>query len=332
MTKYSPLRGVTNGSAIVREDELGRFLSSIGLGHHLPPLLQHEVDLVALSRMSEQELEELGIHTVGARKRILLEFERRKQYAKDPAPASATAPSSGVGDDNGGGALLTSSQLAAHIQLLSDFFLEHCPPLEPRAAQMVKTFGKKLDALYAALCLQYKIPISPQRAVVIAHLREHHAHMLGAADVICDVWEGREAEYVESLELERLGLQLHPLTWTAHVAAGEDEGAENDNVYYHCALVDMCQWALPTALVNASVATVRPLQLSSACHSTRNLPSNPTTEDDNRGQSHQFIATIVALLMRKDPQRLTQLEELLSEHRGREALLLDDLTSLYGKS
>ena len=65
-------------------------LHAIGLEKYLPNLEQQEVDFTTLINLTESDLKELGISTLGARKKIMAaQIEIKKKIASFSSPSSS---------------------------------------------------------------------------------------------------------------------------------------------------------------------------------------------------------------------------------------------------
>lgn len=76
-------------------DTVSAWLESLGLGDYVAALRSHHIDEWALARLNEADLREIGVTSVGHRKRLMAAIMQRfatAQAAPAPAPAPSTAP------------------------------------------------------------------------------------------------------------------------------------------------------------------------------------------------------------------------------------------------
>ena len=104
-----------DGTNIIKGDALISFLHGLGLSKYGPTLLEHEVDLPTLFSMTEAEMQGVGIHAIGARKKILLEVGRMKRPAAAAAPFDDGSMSST--SFQGGFAPSSSSMNRSHLAI-----------------------------------------------------------------------------------------------------------------------------------------------------------------------------------------------------------------------
>lgn len=72
-----------------QKKDLASFLASVGLARFSDILQKQDIDLEILSAMNDEELQRAGVDTVGARKRILLEFvKNKKNFASSASPSA----------------------------------------------------------------------------------------------------------------------------------------------------------------------------------------------------------------------------------------------------
>lgn len=226
--------------AVASYDALTKFMARLGLSKFVPALMAHDVDMATLRRMSDADLLEVGVATVGARRKIRVELERLEAnggFADGDAASSfhhhntRGAPRSRddriVAATGGPVTNLTAVQLRRHHRILRHFF--SCvqePVLAQRAETILRQFVNQLEALYAGLAHKYDIIVSNYRPSLAAFLRrERLDYLLPALDIICFAFDGQEAEFAEVVLLEQLGQSSQPLTWLVFNSATGEEAA-----------------------------------------------------------------------------------------------------------
>ena len=72
--------------------DIGQWLDALGLGQYARAFAENDVDLAMLAQLDDADLKELGVASLGHRKRMLAAIAER---ARAVAPLSATAPAPG---------------------------------------------------------------------------------------------------------------------------------------------------------------------------------------------------------------------------------------------
>eukprot|EP00760_Papus_ankaliazontas_P033600 PhM_4_TR648/c0_g1_i1/m.18766 len=314
------------------------WLRSLGLERYVSNFLRADFDIVGVCAATEADLVKIGIHALGARRKILAEarraaFELGVPHDDVQAPRDMTAapsPARSRGDIHSGG--LTAEQLDQHVVLLQQFYSRHDPSRVPDAPKILREFAMQLSGMYATLCSVYNIKISSYRGVVLGVLEKLCPHFVPAVDIILSMQEGREAELI--MDVVCSNVQTHTQAnlfgdpaklWTVR------RDAQGTEFYYNAAL-QVSQWLRPASYIPPA----GPAALNSTAAGARigALPPNPSVDDVRHAQEERaghYRHRLSALLIRHDPRRLSELDALLKTYGGgREEELLLIIRRMYG--
>ena len=255
-------------------------LTSLGLERYIDTLASKDITPSVLLGMSDEDLLECGVDTLGARRRILAEVQRRKNVTR-PKGAGPFGGGGAVGGVIGGGGSFPAAKAhlaEIHSRILRGTFKRHGEGSLSRIQEFLDAFGGRgMDDLYATLAYKYKIKITSYRSVMLNYLATRHPDLQGAVDVICDVFEGREAEFGELVETLALRRQSPP----KHLWVQFHNGDKTS--FYFNALCGLSQTKIPK-IAAASKEPLASVQL-------RKFSSRyPTTEGEVKylGDGYQF--------------------------------------------
>jgi hypothetical protein len=75
-------------------DQIAQWLGKLNLGQYAQRLAENDIDFVVLAKLNDADLKELGVTSLGHRKRLLEAIAERAAAAPSPTPAEPKAPDS----------------------------------------------------------------------------------------------------------------------------------------------------------------------------------------------------------------------------------------------
>ena len=236
--------------------------------------------------------------------------------------------------------LLTSSQtLQWHQSVLKEFYQTNDVIKVPQVDQILTEYHTNLNVLYETLVNIYNIEASQYADDVRKTCLIYFPGREPAAEIVCRICKGREAELVEQLILEGRGEMTGSMT--EHYASisrwAELEHPEERRIYYYNDLAKLSQWAKPAALRTKDKITEE--VISTAVPSTLNKipfssvgassPPNPTVTEWQTRVTH-YRAWLCAFLVKHDPKRLEEVDSIIARYKGHEDNIPSAFQVMYG--
>ncbi|HLJ71292.1 MAG TPA: adenylate/guanylate cyclase domain-containing protein, partial [Roseiarcus sp.] len=72
-----------------------QWLEALGLGQYAPAFAENDIDFTVLAQLADADLRELGVHSLGHRKRLLSAIAARSAGLAETAPAGVSVPAEG---------------------------------------------------------------------------------------------------------------------------------------------------------------------------------------------------------------------------------------------
>eukprot|EP01060_Flectonema_neradi_P011930 TRINITY_DN18872_c0_g1_i1.p1 TRINITY_DN18872_c0_g1~~TRINITY_DN18872_c0_g1_i1.p1 ORF type:complete len:971 (+),score=252.86 TRINITY_DN18872_c0_g1_i1:152-2914(+) len=231
--------------------------------------------------------------------------------------------------------IVASSQaLQIHHSVLTAFYQSNDAIKVPQVDQIVVTYQNNFSALYETLVDIYNIESSQYSDDVRKTCIKYFPGLEPAADILCRMCKGREAELVEQLILEGSGEPIGT-DFTSISRWVELEHPEEKRTYYYNELAKVSQWAKPAAFYTKDrvAETVRAhaapssqkLPFSSVGNSS---PPNPTLTEWQTRVNH-YRGWLYAFLFKHDQKRLPEVDAIMSRYRGHEDSIPSAFQSMY---
>eukprot|EP01065_Artemidia_motanka_P023468 TRINITY_DN2805_c1_g1_i2.p1 TRINITY_DN2805_c1_g1~~TRINITY_DN2805_c1_g1_i2.p1 ORF type:complete len:900 (+),score=278.45 TRINITY_DN2805_c1_g1_i2:250-2949(+) len=248
-----------------------------------------------------------------------------------PAPASSPPPPPPRLD-------FSDPLLQQHKANITDFYHVYDPVKVPLAETIIASYAPRFDRLYDALVDIYRLDPSPYAYKVREVCRRVSPSQEPAAEVMCALCRGREAELIE-----------HLLTGPGGMSGGGVwvELREHDKVYYYSELAKEAQWERPAGLVSGRAVTSGSVSADLSQHEIKfrsppppGLPPNPSPDESREygpkskaAQSTRhdhYRKWLLSFLLLHDSSKLAEVDTLLARYAGSENLLVDALKARYG--
>ncbi len=192
--------------------------------------------------------------------------------------------------------------------------------------EVYAAFEDSLTDLYEALCFKHTIPISPYRETMKSFLVKEEPRLVCATDVICYLYEGREAEFADFVLLESAGRRTATMKSWLKVVPGDDSAAAKTekplDAFYFSTISMMSQRECPATpdLSKNVIATYRQCAFSSTVPgSDGRLAANPTLAQARAPDLRTLCTTLICgAVMRNIPAKMAEVERQLAHAGPRE--------------
>ncbi|ESL09264.1 hypothetical protein TRSC58_03019 [Trypanosoma rangeli SC58] len=221
---------------------------------------------------------------------------------------------------------ISKEEYALHDSLLQQFF-SAVGHVTVTVSELLTRFDN-LGDIYAAVSVRYNLQRGRMQEAVQRCLQSHLPSLAPATPVVCYLHNGREVEYVESIILHSLGLNLRPPHLWIEVAL--PPGVENCcSKYYYSSLVGLSQRERPRCLQSVHSDVCRFSELSSVCPRL-GLRNPQWMEHDNHTHARLRRSKLAAALLFRRPDLVGNMDAVLGSYTGREETLWKVLTAGAG--
>ncbi|KAJ9447410.1 hypothetical protein DIPPA_32158 [Diplonema papillatum] len=233
-----------------------------------------------------------------------------------------------------------------HRELLYKFYQAHDPVKTQQVDRILAEYADRLHTLYTMLAGIYDVEPSPYTGAVRRALASHHPGREEAAEILCKLCRGREAELLED---------LHSKTTRGDIggveAWSELVDPASGRVYYYSRVAGEAQWSKPSILARRDQllerevsAFVHPPAAGDAVPFSSHPPADnlaanpvpaesisylPNTRSASRNRRLHHRAWLHAFLLKHDPARVNDVDEIMERFAGHEDAMVETIRKQY---